>query len=130
MVMQLGCLRMVRLYCLLLKRKLVMTCTKFGWMILKILTAGMMKMMVNKAHVLGYEAGRSVTILTLPEGDFVGVVGTPEGDGQITLPEGASLRQLEIQQPWVVVLPTPTTTLWHFGMSVRSFQGPVAVPQK
>lgn len=92
------------------------------------LPGGMMKIIVNKAHVLGYEAGRTVTILSLPEGDFVDVVGTAERDDQITLPEGASLKQLELEQPWVVSLPTPTTTLWHFGAEMRSFQGPVALP--
>jgi hypothetical protein len=90
---------------------------------------GMTKIMVNKAHVLGYDAGRTVTILSLPEGDFVGVVGTAENDHQITLPEGGSLRQLKLKQPWVVPLPTPTTTLWHFGSGMRSFQGPVTLPE-
>lgn len=92
------------------------------------LPGGMMKMLVNKAHVLGYESGRVVTILSLPEGDFVDVVGTADHDDEITLPEGASLKQLELKQPWVVVLPTPTTTFWHFGTELRSFQGPVTFP--
>jgi hypothetical protein len=93
------------------------------------LPGGMVQIMVNKAHVVGYDAGRTVTILSLPEGDFVGVVGTADNDDQITLPEGGSLKQLELNQPWVVPLPTPTTTLWHFGSGMRSFQGPVALPE-
>jgi hypothetical protein len=93
------------------------------------LPGGMAQIMVNKAHVLGYEAGRTVTILNRSDGHFVGVVGSPEDDDQITLPEGSTLQQIELAQPWVVPLPTPTTTLWHFGSGMRSFQGPVALPE-
>lgn len=93
------------------------------------LPGGMMEIMVNKAHVLGYEAGRTLTILSLPEGDFVGVVGTVENDHLLTLPEGASLKQIELKQPWIVPLPTPTKTIWHFSAQMRSFQGPVTLPK-
>ena len=41
---------------------------------------GMMQIMVNKSHVVGYEAGRTLTIMSMPEGDFVEVVGTAEHD--------------------------------------------------
>ena len=92
------------------------------------LPGGMMQIMVNKAHVLGFEAGRRLVILSLPEGDFVEVVGSADQDSQLPLPEGASLKTIELQEPWVVPLPTPTTTLWHFGAGMRSFQGPVVVP--
>ena len=92
------------------------------------LDGGMMELMVNKAHVLGFEAGRRVSILSLPEGDFVGVVGTAENDDQLKLPEGASLRQMELPEPWVVPLPNPTKTLWQFAPQMRSFQGPVDLP--
>jgi hypothetical protein len=92
------------------------------------LPGGMLQMVVNKAHVPGYEAGRTVTILSLPEGDFVGVVGSTDDDHQITLPEGGSLKQLQLKQHWIVPLPTPTITLWHFGAGMRSFQGPVTLP--
>jgi len=93
------------------------------------LPCGMLQIMVNKAHVLGYDAGRALTILSLPEGDFVEVVGSADNDHQITLPDGGSLQQLELKRPWVVPLPTPTTTLWHFGYGMRSFQGPVTLPE-
>jgi hypothetical protein len=93
------------------------------------LPGGMVQIMVDKAHVLGFDAGRTVTILSLPQGDFVGVVGSAGNDDQITLPEGGCLKQLELRRPWVVPLPTPTTTLWHFGAGMRSFQGPVTLPE-
>jgi hypothetical protein len=32
----------------------------------------MAQIMVDKAQVLGFDAGRTVTILSLPQGDFVG----------------------------------------------------------
>jgi len=93
------------------------------------LPGGMLEIMVNKTHVLGYEAGRMITILSLPEGDFVKVVGDAEQDDCVPLPEGASLKKIELQQPWIVPLPTPTKTLWHFGSGMRSFQGPVTLPK-
>jgi hypothetical protein len=92
------------------------------------LPSGMVQIMVCKAHVVGYEAGRWVTILSMPDGDFVEVVGTADQDDHIPLPEGATLKTIELQEPWVVPLPNPTTTLWHFGAGMRSFQGPVTLP--
>ena len=94
------------------------------------LPGGMKKVLVNKAHVVGYEAGRELTIMSSPEGDFVEVVGNAEHDDELPLPEGASLKIIVLQAPWVVPLPTPTVTFFHFGLSIRSFQGPVTLPQK
>jgi hypothetical protein len=93
------------------------------------LPGGMVEIMVNKAHVLGYEAGRTVAILSLPDGDFVEVVGTADIDHEIQLPEGGSLKQIALEQPWIVPLPTPTKTIWQFGAQLRSFQGPVTQPE-
>ena len=91
---------------------------------------GMMQIMVNKSHVVGYEAGRTLTIMSMPEGDFVEVVGTAEHDEELPLPEGANLRTIELQEPCVVALPSPTTTFFHFDFDfgIRSFQGPVSLP--
>ena len=91
---------------------------------------GMMKILVDKAHVVGYEAGRKLTIMSSPEGDFVEVVGNADHDEELPLPEGASLKTIELQAPWVVTLPTPTVTFFHFGSGMRSFQGPVTLPQE
>ena len=89
---------------------------------------GPMEARVDKAHVVGFEAGRSVAVLSLPEGDFVEVVGERSADSSLVLPEGGSLRQVELRQPWVVPLPTPTRAFFWFGKSLRSFQGPVTLP--
>jgi hypothetical protein len=94
-----------------------------------VLPGGLMQIMVNKAHVLGFEAGRTVTIMRSPEGDFVEVVGNADQDEELPLPEGASLETVVLQSPWVVPLPTPTVTFFHFGRSLRSFQGPVSLPE-
>ena len=80
------------------------------------------------AVAVGFEAGRSLSILRLPMGDFVEIVGTSDKDHEITLPEGGSLERIELVQPWVVPLPAPTTTLWWFDGPMRSFQGPVILP--
>ena len=91
---------------------------------------GMMEIVVNKAHVLGFQAGRTVNIMSSPEGDFVEVVGNADHDKELPLPEGASLEAIVLQEPWVVPLPTPTVAFFHFGSGMRSFQGPITVPQK
>lgn len=92
------------------------------------LPGGMTQIMVNKAHILGFEAGRTLAILSLPQGNFVEVVGSAENDDQLPLPDGANVKYIELQEPWLVVLPAPTTTLWDFSFGMRSFQGPVTLP--
>ena len=80
--------------------------------------------------MVGYEAGRKLTIMSSHEGDFVEVVGNADYDEELPLPEGASLKTIVLQAPWIVPLPTPTVTFFHFGSGMRSFQGPVTLPQK
>jgi hypothetical protein len=92
------------------------------------LPGGPTEILVNKAHVIGFEAGRTVTVLSLPEGDFVELVGEPEGDHALVLPPGGTLCQISLEQPWVVQLPTPTRAFFWFGDAMRSFQGPVTLP--
>jgi hypothetical protein len=41
----------------------------------------------------------------------------------------ATLRRIELSQPWVVTLPTPTRTFFWLGESMQSFQGPVTLPE-
>lgn len=89
---------------------------------------GPIQILVNKAHIIGFEAGRSVSVLSLPEGDFVELVGESEGDDTLVLPPGGILRQVILEQPWMVQLPTPTHTFFWFGDALRSFQGPVTLP--
>ena len=95
----------------------------------KPLPGGMIELMVDKAHVIGFDAGRRLVILSMPEGDFVELVGDADQDHELPLPQGASLRTIELHEPWVVPLPNPTRTLWRFGEKLRSFQGPVTLPE-
>lgn len=90
--------------------------------------AGMMQIAVNKAHVVGFEAGRALTIMRLPAGDFVEIVGSPAHDDELPLPEGATLHKVVLQKPWVVELPTPTIAFFCNCSGLRSFQGPVILP--
>jgi len=92
------------------------------------LPGGPLEISVDKAHVVGFEAGRSVVVLSLPEGDFVELVGDDSADESLVLPEGGKLKRIELSQPWVVSLPTPTRTFFWFGEHMRSFQGPVTLP--
>ena len=89
---------------------------------------GPAEIMVDKAHVIGFEVGRSVSILSLPQGDFVELIGDSSEDHTRVLPAGGCIKQIELTDPWVVSLPTPTRTFFWFGGSIRSFQGPVALP--
>lgn len=99
-----------------------------GEMISPVIEGGCQEISVNKAHVLGYEAGSRVSVLHTAKGDYVGVVGTSERDAQLNLLEGERIEQYTLQQHWVVPLPVPTQTLWWFEGGMRSFQGPVTLP--
>jgi len=90
---------------------------------------GPIKISVDKAHTIAFAAGRIVTIMSLPEGDFVELVGDSSDDASRVLPPGAALRTIELQQAWRVALPTPTCTFFWWGDSMRSFQGPVTLPR-
>ena len=92
-------------------------------------SGGPIEISVDKAHVIGFAAGRAVAVLSLPEGNFVEVVGDASADETLVLPQGASLRRMDLKQPWVVSLPTPTRTFFWFGKDLRSFQGPVTLPE-
>ena len=89
---------------------------------------GPTEIQVDKTHVIGFEAGRSVAILKLPEGNFVEVVGDQSVDGALVLPKDGELTSIELDQPWIVALPSPTRTFFWFEKGMRSFQGPVDLP--
>lgn len=89
---------------------------------------GPARVSVNKEHVIGFEAGREVSILRMPGADYVELVGGPARDDDLVLPEGGGIEVIRLEQPWVVPLPTPTDTWFWFGEDLRSFQGPVSLP--
>jgi hypothetical protein len=91
-------------------------------------TDGPITAFVNKAHVLGFDAGRRLAILTTPEGNYVEVVGDASDDAGRILPEGGELNEIVLNDPWVVLLPTPTRAFFWWHGSIRSFQGPVTLP--
>ena len=90
--------------------------------------SGPMELMVDKGHVLGFAAGRTVSVLTLPDGDFIEVVGDASEDDARVLPMDGTMKEIVLTEPWVVPLPTPTRAFFWSGKSMRSFQGPVALP--
>ena len=91
--------------------------------------SGLIEIMVNKAHVLGFEASRELSVLHFDDQYFVEVVGDDENDSALPLANGASIQRISLDQPWVVELPQPTQTLWSFKPELRSFQGPVELPK-
>jgi len=90
---------------------------------------GPLEAMVEKAHRLGFEAGRTVSILSLPDGDYVGTLGEPDADDSLALPEAATLTKVSLTSPLIVELPNPTRCFfWGLGDGdLRSFQGPVTL---
>ena len=66
--------------------------------------------------------------MSLPEGDFVEVVGNAEHDEDLPLPDKGRLKTVELQAPRVVTLPSPTVAFFHFGSGMRGFQGRVTLP--
>lgn len=89
---------------------------------------GPMDVLVGKSHVIGFDAGRQVSILSNADGHFVELVGTTSGDETRILPPGSSISQITLSEPWIVHLPSPTKTWFGMGRNIRSFQGPIALP--
>jgi hypothetical protein len=88
-------------------------------------TDGPARVSVDKAHIIGFEAGRDVSILRLPHGDYIELVGEDTDDDQLVLPEGGAIEKIHLKKPWVVSLPSPTDAYFWFSRGMRSFQGPV-----
>jgi len=87
------------------------------------------KLMVDKHHSLGFDAGRVIPILESPCADtFVLVVAQKPDATAPKLPDGWTLYGIQLQQDWRIDLPAPTETYWLDTFSM-SFQGPVALPE-
>lgn len=86
---------------------------------------GPMRVTVDKHHLLGFDAGRELTVMEFGGKSFIEVIGSGEHDDDLVLPESAWLRRHSLAEPLVVMLPEPTTTFFWLGEDMRSFQGPV-----
>lgn len=89
---------------------------------------GPMRITVHKHHLIGFEAGSELVVMDLDGEHFIEVIGMSDGDEELVLPENASLRTITLEEPIVVMLPEPTTAFFWMGDSIRSFQGPVDLP--
>ena len=84
---------------------------------------------VKKAHTLGFKASRSVKLMTRGDQHFVEVIGHPDSDSLICFPPDAVCREVTLDQPWLVELPSPTQAyFWFHKTGIRGFQGPVSLP--
>jgi hypothetical protein len=82
------------------------------------------RLLVDKHHVIAFDAGRTVALLCTPDGrDYVEVV---RGRGAPEVPAGWSLREVALRAAWEIALPFPTETWWL--ANGASFQGPVETP--
>ncbi|MDT0596479.1 hypothetical protein [Glaciecola petra] len=91
------------------------------------------KGLIDKDHVLAFDAGRTLKVMTIGTNDYVEVVGSGRNDDQLEFPEGATLREIKLKTPLILELPQPTTVYFWFpakGQETRSFQGPVALPNE
>ena len=91
--------------------------------------SGLIEISVNKSHVLGFDAGREVSVLHYNDQCFIEVVGNNLSDNELPLANGAIIETIKLNHPRVVSLPEPTQTLWAFSPKLRSFQGPIELPQ-
>lgn len=89
------------------------------------------KMLIEKYHTVGFDAGREVEFLTNDAGEaFVLVVGSPRALALKDLPDDWSVSQLVLPDDWIVDLPTPTVTYWFSSRGLISYQGPIAIPPR
>ena len=89
---------------------------------------------VDKHHALRFIAGRSVSVLRLPEGDdYVHVVDratflrgerAASGANGLDVPQGCVLGTITLDEDWVLRLPNPTRVF--FFANGDSYQGPIA----
>lgn len=87
---------------------------------------GPVEIWVDKAHTIGFRAGREVTVMRYKAETFVELIGDDRNDESLLLPEGAYLEKLTLNEHLIVRLPTPTKTFWWFSKG-RGFQGPVSL---
>ncbi len=99
-----------------------------GDMIPPEIEGGPMRVAVHKHHLIGFEAGRELVVMDHDGEQFIEVIGRPDRDDDLVLPEGAFLRTITLVEPFVVMLPEPTTTFFWMSDNIRSFQGPVDLP--
>lgn len=85
---------------------------------------GPRRLLVEKHHVMRFTAGRAIPVLVLPEGtEYVHVIDGGSGEPALQLPEGWRLRQVSLDEDWIVRLPHPATVF--FFPRGDSFQGPI-----
>jgi len=89
---------------------------------------GPMMATVDKHQIVGFKAGRQVALMETPDGVFVELIGSPENDSELTLPDGAEFITYIPEQPWIVQLPHPVKAYFGRGGAMRSFQGPIVLP--
>ena len=88
---------------------------------------------VDKHHSLLFKAGRTIEVMSFADGrDYVPVmhdsaIGIPGAsrDNKRQLPEGWTVREIQLKHDLLVHLPTPTRAA--FFLSAESFQGPVTL---
>ena len=60
--------------------------------------------------------------MSLPEDDFVEVVGSAEHDEDMPLPVEARLKTVELRAPGIVTLPSPTVAFFTLTQACAAFR--------
>lgn len=84
------------------------------------------RLVIEKHHVIGFNAGTRVHIAKLDDGYYVLQTMAPD---RSIIPEPAdwALFHVDLEQPWVCDLGCPVTV--YFFRNLRSFQGPLTAEQ-
>ncbi|MEN8665599.1 MAG: hypothetical protein ABF356_11645 [Polycyclovorans sp.] len=83
--------------------------------------------MIEKHHVLGYEAGTRVNFMRLPDGEYYVQQTASTDGGVIAEPADWTLLHIELDRQWICDLGCPVTVF--FFRNLRSFQGPLREDQ-
>lgn len=85
------------------------------------------RLTIEKYHVLGYDAGRRVDMVRLPDGSVFVQQIEAIGDEKIPLPADWEPFQIELEAPWRCDMGCPVEVF--FFRNLRSFMGPVPPEQ-
>lgn len=82
---------------------------------------------VEKDHILGYDAGRTLSVALLPDGHYYVEQTEPRPGQEFVTPAGWQLLTLRLDRPWVLRVASPADV--YFFSSLRSFIGPLDLSQ-
>lgn len=74
-------------------------------------------LMVDKHHVLGYHAGRTLRLIQMPDGTWCAPQTAPVNGPALQFPAGGKPVDVQLQQAWTVQLPNPAPVYFFRDLS-------------